>query len=304
MGLILFVVIFAFAQPALAQRQPLSVNPTANSVSEQQLLNELNKVEGRGSIPDVKSYVIEHPAGRAWQSFRTLRLKWIAGIAIVSVLALLTAFYLYRGSMRVEAGPSGRMILRFKVIERVVHWLVAISFVVLAITGLNITFGRSLLLPLVGLEAFSFVSAMGKYVHNYISFAFFIGIGLMFFTWVGKNLPTWADLEWMKMGGGMLGGGEPPSYKFNAGEKMIFWMAMLGGSLVSLSGFVLLFPFYGTGVGGMELTQITHSLVGVLMTAAIFVHIYMGTIGMEGALDGMKTGMVDANWAKAHHGLW
>ena len=303
-GLILLVVVAAFPRPATAQQQPNSVNPTASAVSEQQLLKELSRVQGRGSIPDVQSYVVEHPAGREWSEFRTVTLKWIGGGAILGILALLTIFYLWRGSMRVKAGRSARTIRRFSWFERFVHWLVAVAFVVLAITGLNITFGRSLLLPWMGPEAFSAWTEMGKYAHNYLSFAFTIGIVLMFFMWVASNLPTRVDFEWMKRGGGMLGGEEPSAYKFNAGEKLIFWLAVFGGGAAAVSGFILLFPFYGTGIAGMELAQIAHSVVGVLFIAAMFVHVYMGTIGMQGAFEGMATGDVDVNWAKAHHDLW
>lgn len=304
LGLILLVAVAAFIRPATAQQQRNSVNPTASAVSEQQLLKELNRVQGRGSIPDVKSYVLEHPAGREWSEFRTVTLKWIGGGAILGILALLTIFYLWRGSMRVKAGRSGRTIKRFNGFERFVHWLVASAFAVLAVTGLNITFGRSLLLPLMGPGTFSTWTEIGKYAHNYLSFAFTVGIVLMFFMWVARNLPTRVDLEWMRRGGGMLGGEEPPAYKFNAGEKLIFWLAVFGGGAVALSGFVLLFPFYGTGITGMELAQIAHSVVGVLFIAAMFVHVYMGTIGMQGAFEGMATGDVDVNWAKAHHDLW
>jgi formate dehydrogenase subunit gamma len=304
LGLILLGAIVTSPRPANAQQQPNSVNPTADAVQEQQLLQKLNKIEGRGSIPDIKSYVIEYPAGREWREFRTVTLKWIGGIAIFSILVLLTIFYLWRGSMRVEAGRSGRRIQRFTVFERFVHWLTASSFVVLAITGLNITFGRSLLLPWMGPEAFSTWTELGKYAHNFLSFAFTAGIVLMFLMWVARNLPTRIDVEWIKRGGGMLGGAEPPAYKFNAGEKLIFWLVVFGGGLVAVSGFILLFPFYGTGIASMELAQIVHSVIGVLFIAAMFVHIYMGTIGMEGAFEAMATGDVDVNWAKSHHLLW
>jgi formate dehydrogenase subunit gamma len=302
-GTLALAFILGVATPVMAQ-QPNSVNPTADAVKEQQLLQQFNKIEGRGSIPDVKSYVLEHPAGREWREFRMVTLKWIGGIAILSILSLLTIFYLWRGSMRVHAGRSGRTIQRFNVFERFVHWMTASTFVVLAITGLNITFGRSLLLPLIGPEAFSIWTELGKYAHNYLSFAFTAGIILMFLMWAARNLPTRVDVEWMKRGGGMLGGGEPPAYKFNAGEKLIFWLAVLGGGSIAASGFVLLFPFYGTGIASMELAQIAHSVIGVLFIAAMFVHIYMGTIGMQGAFEGMATGDVDVNWAKEHHNLW
>jgi len=304
LGLVLLIAIAVSARFANAQQQPNLINPTASAVSEQQLLKELNSVQGRGTIPDVKSYVIEHPAGREWSKFRTVTLKWIGGIAILSILALLTIFYLWRGSMRVKAGRSGRVIQRFNVFERFVHWMAASTFVVLAITGLNITFGRSLLLPWMSPEAFTSWTELGKYAHNYLGFAFTTGIVLMFLMWVARNLPTRVDIEWIKRGGGMLGGGEPPAYKFNAGEKLIFWLVVFGGGSAAASGFILLFPFYGTGIASMELAQVAHSVVGVLFIAAMFVHIYMGTIGMEGAFEAMATGDVDVNWAKEHHNLW
>jgi formate dehydrogenase subunit gamma len=302
-GALALAFVVATAMPAAAQ-QPNSVNPTAASVKEQQLLQQLNKIEGRGTIPDVKSYTIEQPAGREWREFRTVTLKWIGGIAILGILALLTIYYLWHGTMCIESGRSGRKILRFNVFERFVHWLTGVTFVILGLTGLNITFGRSLLLPWMGAPAFSEWSEWTKFSHNYISFAFTTGVVLMFLMWVVRNLPTRADLEWFKAGGGMFGGEEPPAHKFNGGEKLIFWISMIGGGAVIVTGFLLLFPFYGTTVSGMELAQIVHSTVALLYVAAMFVHIYMGTIGVEGAFEAMADGNVDVNWAKERHRLW
>ncbi len=295
--------VVATAMPVAAQ-QPNSVNPTAAAVKEQQLLQQLNKIEGRGTIPDVKSYTLEQPAGREWREFRTVTLKWIGGIAILGILALLTIYYSWHGTMRIEEGRSGRTMQRFNVFERFVHWLTAVTFVILGITGLNITFGRSLILPWLGPEAFSEWSEWAKFSHNYVSFAFTTGVVLMFLIWVGRNLPSYNDFVWFKNGGGMFGGKEPPAEKFNGGEKLIFWISMIGGSLVIATGFLLLFPFYGTTVSGMELAEIVHSVVAVLYVSAMFVHIYMGTIGVEGAFEAMADGNVDVNWAKERHSLW
>jgi formate dehydrogenase subunit gamma len=295
--------VVATAMPVAAQ-QPNSVNPTAAAVKEQQLLQQLNKIEGRGTIPDVKSYTLEQPAGREWREFRTVTLKWIGGIAILGILALLTIYYSWHGTMRIEEGRSGRTMQRFNVFERFVHWLTAVTFVILGITGLNITFGRSLILPWLGPEAFSEWSEWAKFSHNYVSFAFTTGVVLMFLIWVGRNLPSYNDVVWFKNGGGMFGGMEPPAEKFNGGEKLIFWISMIGGSLVIATGFLLLFPFYGTTVSGMELAEIVHSVVAVLYVSAMFVHIYMGTIGVEGAFEAMADGNVDVNWAKERHSLW
>jgi formate dehydrogenase subunit gamma len=302
-GALALAFVVAMAMPAAAQ-QPNSVNPTAAAVQEQQLLQQLNVIKGLGTIPDTKSYVLEHPAGREWREFRTVTLKWIGGVAILGILALLTIYYLWHGAMRIEAGRSGRKILRFKVFERFVHWLTGVAFVILGLTGLNITFGRSLLLPWMGPQAFSEWTEWGKFAHNYISFAFTTGVVLMFFIWVVRNLPTRADIAWFKSGGGMFGGEEPPAHKFNGGEKLIFWISMFGGGAVAVTGYVLLFPFYGTDITSMELAQIVHSTVAMLFVAAMFVHFYMGTIGVEGAFEAMADGNVDVNWAKERHRLW
>ena len=297
-----FVVALAVpAAPAKAQ-----VNPNANAVQEQQLLGKLKVIQGLGTIPDTKSYVLEHPAGRDWRMFRTVYLPWIGGIAILGMLALIVIFYLWRGTIMIEGGRSGRTILRFTSFERFVHWLTATTFVILGITGLNISFGRELILPWLGADSFSAWSEWAKYAHNYLSFAFTLGVVLMFLMWIGQNFPTAADVQWFKMGGGMgKGGDHAPAYKCNGGQKLLYWFIVLGGAAMMISGYALLFPFYGgLTVGTMELAEIFHGVVGVLFVALIVAHIYLGTLGMEGAFESMVDGNVDLNWAKEHHNLW
>src|SRR5215831_14725076 len=185
--------VVALSAPVSAQ-QPNSVNPTADAVKEQQLLQQLKMIQGRGTIPDVKSYVIEHPVGRNWQEFHSVTLRWLGAIAILGMLLLLVVFYLIRGMVRIEAGRSGRTIVRFTAFERFVHWMTAACFVVLGLTGLNITFGKELLLPLLGAEAFSAWSQWAKYAHNYLSFAFTLGVILILLMWNAWNFPTREDV--------------------------------------------------------------------------------------------------------------
>jgi formate dehydrogenase subunit gamma len=295
--------IVAIATPISAQ-QPSSVNPTASSVKEQQLLNELNKIQGRGTIPDTKSYVLEHPAGRDWRQWHEVTLRWIGGIAVLGMLALLIIFYLSRGMVKIENGRSGRKIVRFNALERFVHWMTATCFIILSVSGLNITFGKPLLLPLLGPEAFTTWSELAKYAHNFLSFPFTIGVVLIFLMWVGGNIPNNTDLEWIKRGGGIVGKDHPPAYRFNAGQKLIYWIVVIGGSCSAITGYLLLFPFYGTGISGMQVAEVVHATVSVLFIAAMLGHIYIGTIGMEGAFEAMGEGTVDVNWAKQHHNLW
>ena len=300
-GALALLFVIAASVPATAQ-QP--VNPTASSVKEQQLLQELNRIQGRISIPDQRAGVLEQPAGRDWREFRDVTLRWIGGIAIVSMLAVLIIFYLSRGMVRLESGRSGRTIVRFTSFERFVHWMTATCFIILAISGLNITFGRPLLLPLIGLEAFSEWSQWAKYAHNYLSFPFTIGVVLIFLMWIAGNIPNKVDVDWLKRGGGIVGHDHPAAYRFNAGQKAIYWIVVIGGGLVAVTGYQLMFPFYVSGIEGMQLAQIVHSVVGVLFVAAMLAHIYIGTIGMEGAFEAMGSGTVDINWAKEHHALW
>jgi formate dehydrogenase subunit gamma len=302
-GAVAFFLMIALSVPVTAQ-QPTQVNPTASSVKEQQLLQELNRIQGRVSIPDKRSGVLEQPAGRDWRYFHSVTLRWVGAIAIVGMLAALVIFYLMRGMIRIEGGRSGRTIVRFSGFERFVHWMTATCFIILAISGLNITFGRPLLLPLIGFEAFSAWSQWAKYAHNYLSFPFTIGVILIFLMWIGGNIPNKVDIKWLKEGGGMVGHEQPPAYRFNAGQKAIYWIVVIGGGAVAITGYQLMFPFYATNIEGMQLAQIVHAVVGVLFVAVMLAHIYIGTIGMEGAFEALGEGTVDLNWAKEHHSLW
>jgi len=306
LGALLLVTMLATSPFASAQqRNPdQSVNPTASSVSEDQLLRELNRIQGRGTIPDVRAYTIEQPAGRDWRHFHEVTLRWIGGVAIIGMLALLVLFYLIRGMVRLEAGRSGRVLVRFSAFERAVHWMTATCFIILAVSGLNITFGKPLLLPLMSPEAFTTWSEWAKYAHNYLSFPFTLGVVLIFLMWIAWNFPSRVDVEWLREGGGIVGKKHPPSDRFNAGQKLIYWIVVLGGGAVAVSGYVLMFPFYGTNIANMQLAEIVHGVAAVLFVAVMLGHIYIGTMGMEGAFEGMWDGTVDANWAKQHHSLW
>lgn len=295
------------AVPAPASAQ--SVNPTASSVKEEQLLKALQgggTIGGRVSIPDPKAGTLIQPEGRDWRSFHQGTLARIGAISILGMLALLVVFYLVRGRITIDSGPSGRTITRFGSFERFIHWLTAGSFLALALTGLNITFGKHLLLPVIGPEAFTALSQAGKYVHNYLAFPFMLGILLMFLVWVKDNIPDRVDLAWAQAGGGLFSKGvHPPAKRFNGGQKMIFWLVIVGGAALSLSGWHLLFPFtFGHTVTDLQFWNVIHSVVGVLLIAAMLAHAYIGSIGMEGAFDAMGSGEVDLNWAKEHHSLW
>lgn len=264
-------------------------------------------ITGRVSIPDPKLAVLVQPAGRDWREFRTLILTIVGGVFILGMVLALALFLAFKGRVRIRAGRSGRTVPRFNALERGNHWLTATSFIVLAISGLVVTFGRQLILPLVGHEAFTAVSQAAKYGHNFFSVPFVVGIVVMFLLWAWGNLPERADWHWVRTAGGLLGGDEahhPEVGRFNAGQKMLFWFIVFGGAALAVSGYLLMAPFAVTGIGGMQIFHVAHALIGAVMITGIIAHIYIGSVGMEGAFEAMGRGRVDENWAYEHHGRW
>ena len=294
------------------------------------------------TIPDKNAATLVQSYGADWQKIRAAKgpLRDYGTMALFTVLALLFVFYLFRGRIRIEHGLSGTLIERFKPIERFGHWLLAGSFILLALTGLNLLYGRDLMIPIYALltspeegkAIFATTAQAGKWVHNNVAWAFMLGLVMVFVMWVAHNLPSMTDLKWIAKGGGMFSEGvHPPARKFNAGQKVIFWAVILLGASVSLSGVSLLFPYevpvfaktfailnslgaeavWGAPLATdlspleeMQYSQIWHTMVALAMIVVIIAHIYIGTLGMEGAFDAMGSGMVDRNWAIEHHGLW
>jgi formate dehydrogenase subunit gamma len=261
-------------------------------------------VSGRVSIPDARAADLIKPAGPSWRQTHGGLIFWLTTLSALGMIVLLAIFYAVRGRVRIESGWSGVKILRFNGFERFAHWLTASCFVVLALTGLNLIVGRHVLLPLVGPEAFTAVTQFGKLGHNYLAWPFMLGVALMFVLWVKDNIPSRIDAKWFAMGGGLLGKGHPPARRFNGGQKLIFWTVVLGGAALSFTGVMLLFPQFAGGYAQWQLWQLLHGGVAAVLTAIIIAHIYIGSVGMEGAFDAMGAGEVDLSWAREHHSLW
>lgn len=277
--------------------------------------------------------VLIQDGGMRWLQFREGPLLTYGGFALLGMLGLLLLFYILRGKIRIDGEKTGRLIERFNGFERFGHWLFAGSFLVLGLTGLITLMGRKFLIPVLGLDSFSTIAIAGKWVHNNVAWAFMLGLVWITVTWVSHNIPNKHDLKWMAMAGGLFSkNSHPPAKKFNAGQKIIFWSCVVLGVSISASGLALLFPFeipmfaktFGlinqTPILGwfgmdplptalapqeeMQLSQLWHGIVAFVFMAIIFAHIYLGSVGMEGAFDAMGTGMVEEQWAREHHGLW
>ena len=297
----------ALAAPALAQvRAPDGApNPTASSVNEEMLFKQDPKIHGRISIPNATAANLIQPQGREWRAFRESWMPWIGALAVLGMIAALGLFYFTRGRIRLEhSEESGKKILRFNGFERFSHWMTASCFIVLSLSGLNYIFGKRLLMPLIGPEAFATLAQYGKYAHIYLAWPFMLGVLFMLVLWVRDNIPGKIDWIWLKQGGGLIGDAHPSAGRFNAGQKMVFWMVVGFGLAMSATGLMMIFPFAVTDINGMQAMQVIHSLIGVVFIAGILAHIYIGSLGMEGAYDAMGSGEVDLAWAKVHHDLW
>ena len=299
-------VVTLLALAPLAQAQ--QINPTAESVNADVLLEALQDdqmISGRISIPDQRASGLIKPDNKSWRNKHTGLVRTLSIAAVVGAVVILGLFYMIRGRIMIDGKMSGIRILRFSAFERFAHWLMAGSFIVLALTGLNLVLGRIIILPWLGEGAFSTITAWGKVSHNYVGWAFMVGLILSFIVWVSHNIPDKVDAKWIAQGGGIFKKGvHPPAKKFNAGQKVIFWSVMLGGTALSVSGFMLLFPIIAGTEADWQFIQVVHGIVAAGLSFIIIAHIYIGSVGMEGAIDAMAKGDVDLNWAKEHHSLW
>ena len=246
-------------------------------------------------------------AGEAW---RQVRNQWIipyGGSFLLVVLGAIAIFYWRKGAIRMHGKPTGVVIERFTPLERSAHWANAIAFVVLAVSGVTMAFGKFFIQPFIGDMLFGWLTYGLKTAHNFAGPLFAVSLLIVFITFVKDNLPKQWDVNWLLKGGGMFGGGEIPSHRFNAGEKVLFWVGVFAlGLLVVASGLVLdkVLPYLVYERASMQIAHMIHAVAAVLMLGMFMGHIYMGTIGTEGAYQAMKTGYVDETWAKEHHELW
>jgi formate dehydrogenase subunit gamma len=260
---------------------------------------------GAVSIPDAQAGVVIRADGQSWLMLRNGPVQTYGSWLLLGTVAVLALFLALRGRIRIAGGRCGRTISRFSLFERLVHWLTAGTFILLGLSGLNTLYGRIVLLDLLGPESFAALTMASKMVHVYLGFVFMACLVLILLMWLRHNGPTVADFIWLARGGGLIGKAHPPAHKFNAGQKILFWLVILGGATVSYSGLNLVFPFaYEPTVQGMQTLQLLHAVAALVMLAVIIGHIYIGTLGMEGAFEAMWQGTVDENWARSHHSLW
>ena len=243
--------------------------------------------------------------GEAWRLFRNGLITPIGGWLLVAVVVLIGAFYAWKGPVKLGGKPTGRLIERFNWLERYAHWVMGISFVILAVTGVVILFGKHVLLPVIGYTLFAWLTTLSKNLHNFVGPLFVISLVFFILLYVRDNWPKGHDFKWFASFGGMFGGKHVPSGRFNGGEKAWFWIGVVVLSLVvSVTGLILNFPNFEQVRAVMIQANIIHAIAAIAVIALAIGHIYMGTIGVEGAYRSMRNGYVDEAWAKEHHELW
>jgi formate dehydrogenase subunit gamma len=281
------------------QTQPLNNAPVWRDVRAGENPYQTTQVRG------IETHILVQTEGEIWRQIRNGPVTVYGGWLLLVVCAIIAAIYFAKGPIRLHGRPTGRVIERFNSLERITHWTVAISFCLLAVTGLIILFGRYVLLPLFGYTLFSWLAMLSKNVHNFVAPVFIVSLLVFIVIYVKDNLPEKGDLAWLAKGWRIFAGEHVPSGRFNAGEKVWFWIGVVVLCLiVSATGLILLFPNFEQGRLIMQQANVIHAVAALLVMAFSLGHIYMGTIGVEGAYENMRYGYTDETWAKEHHEYW
>jgi len=297
--------------PTFAQQTPGS---SADAQAQRQQTQPLNNApvwrEVRSGSPGftdtkgIETGVLVQSGGETWRQARAPIAFWGGILVAVAVLAL-ALFYLVAGPVGGRDAAGGRLVRRFSAADRYAHWLMAITWVILAITGLILSLGKTVLLPVLGYTIFAWLASICKTLHNFAGPILIVAIPWMFIRYVRDNGIGVDDFKWFWNIGGFFKGHEYPSHRFNAGEKVQFWVVMvILSSVAVVSGLILVFPNFGQGREAMQISNTIHMISAYLAIALSLVHIYLGTIGVKGAYSAMRYGYVDEDWAKHHHLRW
>lgn len=313
----LVLVVSSTIGTALAQYEvPRSDDPSVQAQQEREETQPGNNAPvwrdvrsgqaGFTSIPGREMGVLVQSSGETWRQIRNGPVTFYGGWLVVLVAIAILTFYFAKGSVKLHGKPTGRLIHRFSTVERVVHWSTAISFCVLGLSGLIMFFGKHLLLPVLGYALFAWLTALAKYLHNFIAPLFIVSVIAMIVLFIKDNLPHAYDVRWFARAWAVMARGEHvPTGRFNAGEKGWFWFGVVGLSIVvSWSGLILLFPNFDQTRAVMQDAWVWHASAALLYIAISLGHIYLGTIGLEGSYQAMRKGYVDETWAKEHHEYW
>ena len=305
LSLLVLTLVLPLIPYAVAQIDPFAGKP-ANPGTElwRDVRQREQALAGTTQIKGVDSEILINAYGEDWRQFRMQQLIPYGAALMGIVLAVILLYYLLHGPLRIHGGLSEKKIQRFTVFERTTHWFTVAIFWLLGLTGLILLYGRYVLIPLLGPEGFGVTASACKEAHNLFGPIFLVALLMMLVAFVKDNLYERGDIKWLLKGGGMLGGGHVSAGRFNAGEKIWFWIAMIGGMVLVVSGLILDFAVFGQGREVMAISHVLHGIAAVVVIAVSFGHTYLGSVGVEGAFGSMVDGYVDLNWARSHHDRW
>lgn len=296
----------AQAQSDAQQQQQRRLDQPGNNAPVWREVRKEGSQENTTTVRGRETGVLVQSAGNTWRQIRNGPITFYGGWLVVIVILALAAFYFAKGPLKLHDKPSGRMVERFTLAERWAHWTMAISFCVLGVTGLITLFGKHVVLPVVGHTLFAWLSALAKNLHNFVAPLFIASLLVFIVMFLKDNVYQKGDLGWLAKAWRVFARGEHvPSWRFNMGEKVYFWAGVVGLCLVlSVTGLILLFPNFDQVRATMQLASMVHAVAAMLMVALALGHIYVGTIGVEGAYRNMAEGVTDEAWAREHHELW
>ena len=286
----------AFVQ---AEQQVEQTNPRADTWRQVR-----EGVEGYSAVKGRETNELIQGSGENWRQLRNGPMatygSWLLGFVLFAIMA----FYIARGRVELTHPRTGKTIERWNLNERRLHWTTAILFIILGITGLSLLYGRLVLIPLLGHEGFGVYANIAKYTHNILGPLFMLALLAILVKFFKHNFFNKVDLEWFKAFGGMVGDNHPSAGRMNGGEKVWYWTLATAGVALCVSGLILDFPNFDQERELIQISHLIHLATALVLMAFSFGHIYIGTIGTEGALEGMTTGQVDVAWAEQHHDLW
>lgn len=258
---------------------------------------------GYTAVTGPETGVLIQSRGESWREIRNGPVITFGAVLVIGMILAILAYHLKTGGFKLHH-RTGRTVVRWQVIDRVVHWYTAILFIILAITGLSLLWGRVVLIPVMGKEGFAAWAGLAKPVHDYLALFFALGLAVMLVMWFKHAIPRAYDVQWLKEMGGYISGKHPPAGFTNAGEKLYYWTLVIAGTAIVVSGFYLLFPNFGWDRATMQNANVVHGIASLIVVAFVCLHIYLGTLGSEGAFEGMISGEVDEAWAEQHHSVW
>lgn len=198
---------------------------------------------------------------------------------------------------------SNNLILRTRFSDRFCHWIVVICFFLVALSGLSWFY-----------PSFSWLSGvlgtpqLARLLHPFLGVVVFLGLLFMFFRFVKYNIPNKTDRLWLSHTKQViLNRVEQPLQvgKYNAGQKILFWLIMLSITVLLVSGLIM-WRAYFSHLFSIEMVRwaiLVHSIAGIGLMLLIAGHIYLA-IWVRGSISGMVTGYVSKSWAKQHHDGW